>query len=727
MFPPGTVIANRYEVIRLVGQGGMSNLYLCKDRKYQNALVVIKEMTAAYSDPKEQQMAVNLFHREAKLLASLNHRHIPKVYDYFQFQGKYYLSMEFVDGEDLGKKLMDKPGPMDEKDVAELGTQMATVLYYLHVHKPPIVFRDVKPSNIMMTAQGVKLIDFGIARHFDVAKKGDTMRIGSPGYAPPEQYSGQTDPRSDVYALGVTLHHAVTGRDPTTTNTPFILPPPRDLNPKCSQQMADIIKKATQLDPASRYQTMLEMKRDLAAIANPGAASGTRVVSGPPPTPKNRPGSTVPHSGPPPTTPAQNAQQPAQGSQSQTAAQPQTGPSQPQTQQPQQQKGQSNGQTQPKKKRFPVAAMLLLLCLAGGSVFITIKNPELTDRGAQLVYQLRQQLFANSVPSGPLEAANFLYQSGAPAAVCWHKLSQADAEKRNSAAARILAANLLAEMSQRPLMVVAALVPADDQATLAGLAAAQQLLNGAGGVDGRLLEVRWLPLDGDGPTRALRALSQGTTRVLGGQQPTAPELLLDFTGESTEDSGITILKVGGQELSRNSFPVLDPPLAALVEENVQGDLLWLLESSPPSGAQKASEVPAEFAAGTVVVGVAKAEAVLAKVKENPKLQALLVAEVKDDLPQAQERVSALVRFSALSPGRKAAQLAANYRQWNGSPSAAVAFDALCYAAHTLWTPGRVFRGATVVVNEEQARAATWAQFKAEKGQWVYQQQAEVNK
>ena len=105
MFQPNAIIAGRYQVVRLVGQGGMSNLYLAYDRKYSNASVVVKEMTASYSDPKEQQMAVDLFHREAKLLASLNHRHIPKVFDYFQFAGKYYLSMEYIDGVDLAVKL----------------------------------------------------------------------------------------------------------------------------------------------------------------------------------------------------------------------------------------------------------------------------------------------------------------------------------------------------------------------------------------------------------------------------------------------------------------------------------------------------------------------------------------------------------------------------------------------------------------------------------------------
>ena len=284
MFQPNSVIAGRYQVIRLVGQGGMSNLYLCYDRKYNNAIVVVKEMTAAYSDPKEQQMAVELFHREAKLLSSLNHRHIPKVYDYFQYAGKYYLSMEYIDGGDLAQRLEASKGPLDETQVLEWGEQIATVLFYLHKHDPPIVFRDVKPSNIMLTDQGVKLIDFGIARHFDKNKKGDTMRIGSPGYAPPEQYAQQTDPRSDIYALGVTLHHALTGRDPTVTQTPFLVPPARNLNPTLSEATAAMLARATQLSPEDRYQNVLEMKNDIKHILSRDKQS-TRVVGAPPPPP----------------------------------------------------------------------------------------------------------------------------------------------------------------------------------------------------------------------------------------------------------------------------------------------------------------------------------------------------------------------------------------------------------------------------------------------------------
>lgn len=277
MLAPGTRIGPRYVIDRLLGQGGMSNLYIANDLQQGNAVRVIKEMTARYADPNEQKMAENLFMREAQLLATLNHPHIPKVFDKFIFQGKYYLSMEYCQGDDLGKIIQDR-GTIEEKWASAWGSQMATVLYYLHRQNPPIVFRDVKPSNIMIVNDQVKLIDFGIARHFTSAKKGDTMRIGSPGYAPPEQYSGQTDPRSDIYALGVTLHHAVTGFDPTISQTPFLIPPARSLNPKVSPEMEALIARATQLDPDKRYENCLDMKRDLQVVMrNHGLVVGTSV------------------------------------------------------------------------------------------------------------------------------------------------------------------------------------------------------------------------------------------------------------------------------------------------------------------------------------------------------------------------------------------------------------------------------------------------------------------
>ncbi|MCR4783625.1 MAG: protein kinase [bacterium] len=264
MFNPGAIIGTHYKVVRLLGQGGMSNIYLCEDTHLFNKVWAVKEFTATYADPQEQANALGSFEREARLLSALSHPNLPTINEYFQFQGHYYLAMEYLKGKDLGKIIEENNGPLPEMDVVDWGTQMATVLYYLHCQKPvPIIFRDVKPSNIIILDGMVKLIDFGIARLFTPGKRGDTMRIGSPGYAPPEQYNGQTDQRSDIYALGVTLHQAITGKDPTLSPNPFVIPPVLTINPQASPQLAAIIEKSTQLVPEDRYQSMLEVKRDL--------------------------------------------------------------------------------------------------------------------------------------------------------------------------------------------------------------------------------------------------------------------------------------------------------------------------------------------------------------------------------------------------------------------------------------------------------------------------------
>ena len=251
----------------------MSNIYICQDTHLRGKTWAIKEFTARYDDPQEQQTALRYFEREARILSTLSHPNLPTVNDYFQYQGLYYFVMEYVQGEDLGKILERQKGPQEERTVAEWAVQVATVLYYLHCQKPdPIVFRDIKPSNIIINHGQVKLIDFGIARELTPDKKGDTMRIGSPGYAPPEQYNGQSDPRSDIYALGATMHQALTGIDPTLSTSPFVFKPVREANPKISEAMAKIVAKAIKVIPEERYQTMVEMKRELRALLQPHLA-----------------------------------------------------------------------------------------------------------------------------------------------------------------------------------------------------------------------------------------------------------------------------------------------------------------------------------------------------------------------------------------------------------------------------------------------------------------------
>lgn len=288
MLNPGTIIGTRYKVIRLLGQGGMSNIYVCQELTTSGAasgqIWAVKEFTATYADPHEQEAALANFRREAYLLHQLSHPHLPTIREYFQFQGKYYLAMEYLQGSDLGKILEQAKRPLPELKVADLGLQMTTVLYYLHCQKPtPIIFRDVKPSNIILCGDTVKLIDFGIARLFTPGKRGDTMRIGSPGYAPPEQYNGQTDLRSDIYALGMTLHQCLTGQDPTLSPNPFVVTPVLDLNPQVSPELAVIIQKAIKLIPEERYQSMLEMKGDLRRFLRSRRGSDSSILPSAPP------------------------------------------------------------------------------------------------------------------------------------------------------------------------------------------------------------------------------------------------------------------------------------------------------------------------------------------------------------------------------------------------------------------------------------------------------------
>jgi serine/threonine protein kinase/ABC-type branched-subunit amino acid transport system substrate-binding protein len=313
MLPVGTVLYNRYRITRNLARGGMSNIYLCEDLRLTGKIWVIKEMAAQYQDIVEQQKAFEHFKREASILATLEHRNLPKVTDYFEEHGNNYFVMEYVEGEDLSNILAKSPGPLPERQVLDWGLQLTTVLYFLHCQKPnPIIFRDLKPSNIIVTGNIVKLIDFGIARNFSPTKKGDTMRIGSPGYAPPEQYSGQTDPRSDIFSLGVTLYQLLTKYDPSATQTPFKFPPMQSLNPQISPKLAQVIEKAIQIEPTQRYQNCIELKKDLQSclgsdVTSPAFSKGPRTVQSP----------TLPYSMVPPQgqAPPQQPQPPVTGAQ----------------------------------------------------------------------------------------------------------------------------------------------------------------------------------------------------------------------------------------------------------------------------------------------------------------------------------------------------------------------------------------------------------------------------
>jgi serine/threonine-protein kinase len=244
--PANQCLAGRYQIVRRIGQGGMAAVYQAQDMNLGRA-VAIKEMSdAALTDPAERQQAVAAFQQEAQLLVSLDHPHIVRVSDFFPAGNKYYLVMDFVDGASLEDLLTQRGQAFGEPEVLAWLAQLCDALSYLHSRTPPIVFRDLKPGNIMAERNGaIKLIDFGIARRFRPGQRVDTTRLGTPGYAPPEQHGqGQTDARADIYALGVTAHRLLTGYDPALT--PFQLPPARRLNPHVSPVISDLIEQCVQ-------------------------------------------------------------------------------------------------------------------------------------------------------------------------------------------------------------------------------------------------------------------------------------------------------------------------------------------------------------------------------------------------------------------------------------------------------------------------------------------------
>lgn len=276
----------RYLVLALHGSGGMSSVYRARDLHFPNVtkVVAVKEMINLATDPTMHEMVVRNFEREADLLATLSHPAIPRIYDYFTQQNNSYLVMEFIEGRDLEAVLRETDDFLSEEQIVNWAVELCDVLQYLHNHKPqPVIFRDVKPSNIMVDNHGtIRLIDFGIARVFQPGQKG-TM-IGTDGYAPPEQYRGEASPAGDMYALGATLHHLLTRRDPRA-EPPFSFSerPIREINPRVSAELEGTINASLAYDPKDRFPSADAMKSALMAAAketgilvSPKAAAAAR-------------------------------------------------------------------------------------------------------------------------------------------------------------------------------------------------------------------------------------------------------------------------------------------------------------------------------------------------------------------------------------------------------------------------------------------------------------------
>jgi len=275
---PGTILRERYKIIESVKSGGMGAVYEAEDVRLEGRRCAIKEILL---DPGMDEIAraeaEQQFHREASILARLDHPNLPKVSDYFSDSGHDFLVMDFVPGRDL-KEIMDEARRagrfLDERDVLNWAMQLCDALEYLHNQDPPVVHRDIKPSNIKLTPDGrIKLVDFGLVK---LLGPGDDRTItvlqgrGTVAYTPLEQYGGEvghTDVRSDIYALGATFYHLLTNQPPADAKQRFLHPEaliaPSELKPQISPNVEKAILHALAMHPSERPACVAEFRAEL--------------------------------------------------------------------------------------------------------------------------------------------------------------------------------------------------------------------------------------------------------------------------------------------------------------------------------------------------------------------------------------------------------------------------------------------------------------------------------
>lgn len=252
--PSGETIGGRYTLMGKVGAGGMSTIFQARDIRLYERIVVVKRLENPGSEPEYTQA----FENEASILSRLDHPNIVKVYDFIRENQNLYLIMELVEGQSLDNTIDANPEGLPAKRVLIWAQQMCNGLHYLHTRQPPVIFRDVKPGNIILLPNDkIKFIDFGISRLYKPGNNKDTVSFGTPGYAAPEQYGkSQSSPATDVFGLGATLYHLLTGYNPV--NNPFNLPPIQTLKPNLSLSITNAIQKAMNMNPIDRFQSTLE-------------------------------------------------------------------------------------------------------------------------------------------------------------------------------------------------------------------------------------------------------------------------------------------------------------------------------------------------------------------------------------------------------------------------------------------------------------------------------------
>jgi len=288
--PDQTVLKGRYLIMRKIAQGGMGAVYAATDLTLKDQVWAVKEISYAVLDelPPEEQSSTrkklqSSFQREFTILRHAQHPNLPIAQDYFEQHGRAYIVLEFIRGKTLENILKDLPMHtfLPEDVVLTWAVQLCYVLDYLHAQNPPIIYRDLKPSNVMEvdTLHTIKLIDFGIARFYKPSHHGDTLHFGTLGYLAPEIMDGeQASPSTDIYALGSMLHQLLTNTDPSLS--PFKFPPVTYYNPAVSERTSNAIQRALSLEPADRPRSAREFATLLTGSANPQPVSVIRTMPG---------------------------------------------------------------------------------------------------------------------------------------------------------------------------------------------------------------------------------------------------------------------------------------------------------------------------------------------------------------------------------------------------------------------------------------------------------------
>ncbi|MGV8120876.1 MAG: serine/threonine protein kinase [Candidatus Xenobiia bacterium LiM19] len=262
---PGEVLEGRYKIQGVAGHGAYGVVYRAEDSKTPGAIWAVKEISESHLSDGERQEALDLFRSEALLLKSLNHTGVPKTIDSFSRGSLHYLVMEYIEGESLEHIAENKS--LTPEEVVDYAIKLCSILDYLHNNQAgPVVFRDLKPSNVMVTSRGrVILIDFGTARLFNPLKTRDTVCLGTPGFCAPEQYgTRQSDPRSDVYGLGATIYYLLSQEDLSKYN--FHLPALTSLNHSVSRGLEAAVARAVQIDMEKRFSTIEEFRHELQSL-----------------------------------------------------------------------------------------------------------------------------------------------------------------------------------------------------------------------------------------------------------------------------------------------------------------------------------------------------------------------------------------------------------------------------------------------------------------------------